>query len=145
MTEEQPSNTTESQEDNSFDLERPQQIDSYCVSCGDSGVTTLLRRDIPFFHDIIIASFSCPHCGFRSTSLNTVEFQERGNRFELSVTQPKDLDREIIRTEYATVNIPEIELEIPANLERKGEINTLEGIINAIIEPLEQLQPVRRV
>ena len=125
--------------------ETPESLESYCVSCGESGTTTFLRRNIPFFHDVIIASFSCPHCGFRSTSLNTVDFAERGSRYELKVTQPKDFDREIIRTEYAAISIPELELEIPANLERKGEINTIEGVITSIIDSLNQLQPVRKV
>lgn len=142
-----PNENSKEENDNVLVLDGsvPQALESLCVACGNNGTTNFLRRDIPFFHDVIIASFSCPHCGYRSSSLNIVNIAERGVHYELSVVNPKDLDREIIRTEHASIKIPELELEIPANMDRKGEINTLEGIINQFIDSLQEAQPLRKV
>ncbi|KAH7823952.1 putative zinc finger protein [Monocercomonoides exilis] len=132
-------------EDLKAGIDIPEQLESYCVACGENGVTSLLTRTIPFFRDVILAAFYCPHCGFRSSDLQSMSFSERGCRFELSVTDSEDFDREVIRTEYATVSIPELDFEVPANTGRKGDINTVEGIVRSIAEQLEELQPLRRI
>ena len=53
-----------------------------------------------------------------------------------------DLSRQVVRSEHATVKIPEIELEIPHG--SSGQVTTVEGILNRIIEGLNQDQPVRK-
>jgi hypothetical protein len=40
------------------------EIESLCMNCHDKGITRLLTTKIPFFKDIIVMSFSCPHCGY---------------------------------------------------------------------------------
>jgi zinc finger protein len=127
------------------DMDYPQALDSLCVSCGETGVTNFLPRIIPFFRSVIIAAFSCPHCGFRSSDLHTMSYDDRGIRYELEVTQRSDLDREVVRTEYATVSVPAIEFEIPFNPERKGEVTTVEGILTGAIRSIEEGQPLRKV
>ena len=53
-----------------------------------------------------------------------------------------DLSRQVVRSEHATVKIPEIELEIPHG--SSGQVTTVECILNRIIEGLNQDQPVRK-
>ena len=54
-----------------------EEIESMCVNCGENvhliciawlivmlqGTTRLLLTKIPYFREVIIMSFSCPHCG----------------------------------------------------------------------------------
>ena len=62
---------------------------------------------------------------------------------KFSVESEKDLNREIIKSEHAMIQIPEIDFEIPSN--KKGEITTLEGLINRCIDDIRKEQPVRKV
>lgn len=54
------------------------------------------------------------------------------------------MDRQVVKSDNATISIPELELEIPPETQ-KGTLNTIEGLIRAVVEDLGQLQPVRRV
>lgn len=53
-----------------------EEIESMCINCeenvrslklektdDDQGTTRLLLTKIPFFREVILMSFSCPHCG----------------------------------------------------------------------------------
>jgi zinc finger protein len=64
-------------------------IKSLCVQCEDDGLTRLLLTRIPFFRDVILMAFECEHCGYRSSEVQSAEFQERGVRFELTVATPQ--------------------------------------------------------
>jgi zinc finger protein len=55
----------------------------------------------------------------------------------------KDLAREIVKSENATVKIPELELEIPAC--KKGLLSTIEGIISTAYEELEEYSNKNKV
>jgi C4-type Zn-finger protein len=62
-------------------------MDSYCMNCGDNGKTNLLFTRIPFFRNVIIMAFHCRHCGFRSSEVQSAEIQDKGTRFELTVSK----------------------------------------------------------
>lgn len=53
------------------------------------------------------------------------------------------MNRSVVKSEYATIRIPELDLEIPPQTQ-KGTINTVEGFINKTIEGLSELQEERR-
>ena len=40
-----------------------EEIESMCINCEQNGTTRLLLTKIPFFREVILMSFSCPHCG----------------------------------------------------------------------------------
>jgi zinc finger protein len=64
--------------------------------------------------EIIISSFNCEECGF---SNNEVQFGGKigdfGTKYTLKVECTGDLSRSVVKSEYATVKIPELDLEIP--------------------------------
>ena len=123
--------------------ERVNEVESYCSNCKENGVTRILPTVIPHFKEILVMSFECPHCGYRNTECRSAtDIQEKGCRFELTVNSEQDLNRQVIKGEYATVYIPEIGFEIPPHTQ-KGTINTIEGIFSAAIEGLKELQTQR--
>ena len=62
------------------------EIESLCMNCQKQGITRLLLTKIPFFKDIIVMSFSCPHCGYRNTSIEDAkELAPQGIHFILTV------------------------------------------------------------
>jgi zinc finger protein len=106
------------------------EIESLCMNCHDKGTTRLLTTKIPFFKDIIVMSFSCPHCGFRNSDIEDAkELSPHGIHFVLTVKTSKDMDRRIIKSNYASLNIPCCGLEIPS-MTQKGKLSTIEGFIS---------------
>ena len=64
------------------------------------------------------------------------------SRLEVVIKTARDLSRQVVKSDYAIVTVPEIALTIP-QLSQKGEITTVEGIISRTKAGLEQEQPVR--
>ena len=105
------------------------EIESLCMNCEKMGTTRLLQTKIPFFRDIILMSFSCPHCGYKNTEIEqNEELPPQGIHFELTVQTEKDMNRRVIKSNYATIKIPICGLEIPTTTQ-KGKLSTVEGFI----------------
>nr|CAG4643983.1 EOG090X06TU [Lepidurus arcticus] len=120
------------------------EIESLCLNCGENGVTRLLLTRIPFYKEIILMSFECEHCGHKNNEIQSGEkIQEKGIRFEARIVNARDMDRQVIMSDTASVSIPELEFEIPAQ-SQKGEITTVEGVLDRAVAGLEQDQASRR-
>ncbi|KAL6080658.1 nucleolar zinc-finger protein [Balamuthia mandrillaris] len=117
--------------------ETPTEIESLCMNCGKQGKTRLLLTKIPHFKEIVLMAFDCPHCNFRSNEIQSAgAIQEKGHRLDLFVATPEDLNRQVVKSDWASVQLPELEFEIPANTQR-GLLNTIEGFLMQTIEGLE--------
>lgn len=64
--------------------------------------------------------------------------------YELNVTSQADLDRQLIKSDSATVRIPELDFEIPP-MTQKGEISTIEGFLKTAAKNLALFQAERLV
>ncbi|KAL0278922.1 UNVERIFIED_CONTAM: hypothetical protein PYX00_000598 [Menopon gallinae] len=119
-------------------------IESLCISCGKNGITQILLTKIPFYKEVVLMSFECEECGYRNNEIQPGgQIEEKGVRITLRVTSSADLNRQVCKSDYTSVKIPEVDFEIPSQ-SQKGEITTVEGIIGRSIEGLEALQPERR-
>ena len=99
---------------------------------------------IPMFKEIIISSFVCEHCGARNTEVQFGgKLEDAGCKYVLNVADEKCLNRSIVKSEFATIRIPEIDFEIPPQTQ-KGSIKTVEGFLLSTIEGIGELQPERR-
>ncbi|XP_076179722.1 zinc finger protein Zpr1 [Ptiloglossa arizonensis] len=120
------------------------EIESLCVNCGKNGITRLLLTKIPYYKDVVVMSFDCEHCGYQNNEIqNSGKIADKGIKMTLEVTTVKDLNRQVIKSDYTRVQIPSLDFEIPSR-SQKGEITTIEGIIERTINGLEQDQPERR-
>lgn len=119
-------------------------IESLCVRCEENGETRIMLSSIPYFQNIYIAAFNCPHCGYRNNECQSAGgLAERGVRFELRVRAAADLDRQVVKGEHACVRVPSLDFEIPSNTQR-GQVSTLQGILSQAVESLQASQPLRR-
>lgn len=118
-------------------------LKSLCVNCEEQGTTRLMLTKIPFFREIILMAFTCEECGYRSTEVQSAEAQSKGCRFECKLESTRDLSRQVVKGEKATVSIPELDFEIPA-ITQCGVFTTVEGILDRAIEQLEESQVYRR-
>ncbi|ODN82094.1 hypothetical protein, variant [Cryptococcus amylolentus CBS 6039] len=120
-----------------------QEVESLCMRCHENGATRLLLTSIPYFKEIIVSSFRCDHCGFRDTEIQSAgEIQPKGVSYTVHLLSRDDLDRQIVKSNWATITIPDIQLTIPPG---RGQINTVEGVIRDTVRDLNISQPVRRV
>lgn len=89
-------------------------------------------------------SFSCGHCGFENNEIQSgAEIKLKGIKLKLVVKEPADLNRRIVKSDYSAVRIEELDFEIPAK-SQKGEVTTVEGVIDRVIAGLGQDQTQRR-
>lgn len=125
------------------DLEATE-IESLCVNCEENGTTKLLLTRIPFFKSVVISSFDCPHCHYTNNEIQPASaLQPQGCIHEVEIRTEKDMDRQVIRTNSASVRIPELDFEIPG-FTQKGSLSTVEGVLQRAVEGLEQEQPLRK-
>lgn len=119
-----------------------QEIESMCMSCEETGITRLLLTKIPFFREIIVMSFSCPHCGFKNAEIQSAgQMQEKGIKYTLRIEDKVDLNRQVIKSDYCTCKFAELDIEI---LAKRGQITTVEGLLAEVRDNLESDQPARR-
>lgn len=97
---------------------------------------------IPFFREIVIMSFECPHCHLKNTEVQPAgEIQQRGVKFSLRVDTTADLSSQIIKSDTAIFRIEDIDLEIPPG---RGQLSNVEGILSMVAQDLEQKQEERK-
>jgi zinc finger protein len=120
-------------------------FDTLCPipGCDGKGDTLFLLNKVPYFRELIIASFCCKKCGGRNNEVTFGgEIQPKGCRIALTVTDPSDLNRQLIKSDSASVVFTEMDFEIPAGTQ-KGEITTLEGLIKQAADNLNMYQAER--
>ena len=88
-------------------------------------------------------AFDCPSCGLRNSEVQSAEVQEKGCRFEVTVSGPRDLNRQVVKSDRCTVTLVELEFEIPPNTQ-KGVFTTIEGLLRTARDNLVETQPRRR-
>ncbi|XP_072947049.1 zinc finger protein ZPR1 [Epargyreus clarus] len=120
------------------------EIESFCVNCHANGQTRLLLTRIPHYKNVVLMSFSCEECGYENNEIQPGgAYAELGIKWKLRVELPEDLNRQVVKSDYTSVRIPELDFEIPAQ-SQKGEITTVEGIVARAMAGLAQDQAARR-
>ncbi|KAK3005989.1 hypothetical protein RJ639_016556 [Escallonia herrerae] len=87
------------------------QLESLCMRCGQN---------------ILLSAFECPNCGERNNEVQFAgEIQPQGCRYRLdfSLGDRKMLNRQVVKSESATITIPELDFEIPPEAQR-GSLST---------------------
>lgn len=75
-------------------------------------------------------SFECEHCGCKNNEVQSGEkVQEKGSLIKCTVSATQDLNRQVIKSDYATVKIPEIDFEIPPTSKRGGGSNLFDQLV----------------
>ncbi|XP_076927077.1 uncharacterized protein LOC143590505 [Bidens hawaiensis] len=122
------------------------QVESLCMRCHQNGTTRFLLTLIPHFRKILLSAFECPHCNERNNEVQFAgEIQPRGScyRVEFSLGDQKMLNRQVVKSETATIKIPQLDFEIPPEAQR-GSLSTVEGILLRACEELQDLQEERK-
>ncbi|KAJ6519202.1 zf-ZPR1-domain-containing protein [Mycena sanguinolenta] len=109
-----------------------------CSSCGHPLDTLMKKVLIPYFKDVLIMSTNCDRCGYRDNEVKSGSaISDKGKRIILKVEDRDDLSRDILKSETAGLEIPEIELVLQQGT-LGGRFTTLEGILEQIYEELSE-------
>ena len=101
----------------------------------------LLR--VPFFRDIILESFECPHCHLKDNSVKSAgQIQEQGSKYTLDVLNEDDFQRQVIRSDISIFKVETLGIEMPKG---ESQLTTVEGVIQKIHQSLATEQPLRKV
>ena len=66
-------------------------------------------------------SFECGRCGFKNNEIQLGgTMEEKGVRITLTVQSERDLNRQVVKSDYTSVKIVELDFEIPAQSQRGG-------------------------
>lgn len=118
-----------------------QEIESLCMNCHENGTTRLLLTSIPYFREVVIMSFECPHCGFKNSEIQPASsIQELGAKYVMKVETKEDFNRQVIKSETASCKFVELDIEIPP---KRGVLTTVEGLLEEMIEDLSSDQEER--
>ncbi|KAI9882695.1 MAG: hypothetical protein M1823_005555 [Watsoniomyces obsoletus] len=118
-----------------------EEIESLCMNCQENGTTRILLARIPYFREIILMSFSCPHCNFQNAEIQSAgQIQERGCRYTFALSESSDLQRQVVKSDTCVVKFKELDVEIPAG---RGQLTNVEGLLSALVEDLALQQPTR--
>lgn len=97
---------------------------------------------IPYYKELIISSFECPHCDYKNNQLDpAIEIKPQGVRLSLKIKNKEDLDRYVVTTNFTSVQIAELNFEIPP-LSQKSQVTTVEGILCKTITNLKEQKEV---
>ncbi|KAL5238137.1 hypothetical protein ACI65C_005547 [Semiaphis heraclei] len=117
-------------------------IESLCLGCGKNGTTRLLLTRIPYYKELIISSFDCPHCNYKNNQLDpATEIKSQGVRMSLKIDNKEDLDRYVITTDYTSIQVLDLDFEIPP-MSQQAQVTTVEGIIAKTVTNLSEQKKV---
>lgn len=112
-----------------------------CPSCFNSNRTSMNMIDIPHFQKIVITCSVCSFCGLKSSSIKYGGgISAKGVRYTLRLNNSQDLNREIIISENATLEIPDIEFYMNSG-SLGGKFTTLEGLLKNANDELKKTCP----
>lgn len=105
-------------------------------------MTRLLLTKIPYFREIILMSFDCPHCHFKNSEIQSAgEIQQRGIKVSLKIDRAEDLNRQVIKSDTAVFRVEDIDLEVPRG---RGQLSNVEGLLSMVAQDLQLKQDERK-
>lgn len=111
----------------------------HCGACGAASEQRMFVTNIPYFKEVIIMAISCDVCGWRNSELKGGgSVPEKARRIALRVKTKRDLSRDVIKSDTASVAIPEVELELTAGT-LGGRVTTVEGLVTEIGDSLKRV------
>ncbi|KAL8792107.1 MAG: hypothetical protein Q9195_005282 [Heterodermia aff. obscurata] len=114
-------------------------LDSACPGCSKPAKLNVQLVNIPFFKEVVVSAMNCEHCGYKTSDVKTGgEVPEKGKRLTLKVSAPEDLSRDVLKSESATMHVPECDIEMEAGT-MGGRFTTIEGVLTQVRSDLRKV------
>ena len=109
-----------------------------CPVCGGKNTATYTTQthELAYFGEIVESTIQCEKCGFRHNDIIATE-QKDPAKHSLIISK-KNLDSRVVRSQSATVSLPEIGIKVEPGPKSEGYISNVEGVIVRFIEATER-------
>jgi len=112
-----------------------------CTACGANVMCKMKVVKIPFFKEVTLMAVACDECGYRSNEIKAGGgIEPKGNRLELTVKCKEDLARDVLKSDTASIRIPELDWDIGMGC-LSGKFTTIEGILKDLKTDLIEKNP----
>lgn len=100
-----------------------------CPVCHVEGVAKSIMKEIeiPHFGKVLETTIKCPKCGFKHSDVISLE-QNDPAKYILEINK-KNLSVRVVRSQSATVSIPEIGVKVEPGSKSDGYVTNVEGIL----------------
>lgn len=100
-----------------------------CPACGIEGVAKSIMKEleIPHFGKVLETTLQCPSCGFRHSDVIALE-QNDPAKYLIEINK-NNLSVRIVRSQSATVEIPEIGVKVEPGPKSEGYVTNIEGVL----------------
>lgn len=100
-----------------------------CPACGIEGVAKSIMKEIeiPHFGRVMETTLLCPSCGFRHSDVIALE-QNDPAKYVLEINK-NNLSIRIVRSQSATVSIPEVGVKVEPGPKSEGYVTNVEGVL----------------
>lgn len=111
-----------------------------CPACGIEGVAKSIMKEIeiPHFGNVLETTLICPSCGFRHSDVIALE-QNDPAKYVLEINK-NNLSIRVVRSQSATVIIPEVGVKVEPGPKSEGYVTNVEGVLtrfeDAVIKAL---------
>ena len=100
-----------------------------CPVCAVEGVAKSIMKEIeiPHFGKVMETTIQCPSCGFRHSDIIALE-QNDPAKYVLEINK-NNLSIRVVRSQSATVIIPEIGIKVEPGPKSEGYVTNVEGVL----------------
>ena len=100
-----------------------------CPACSIEGVAKSIMKEIeiPHFGKVLETTIQCPSCGFKHSDIIALE-QNDPAKYILEINK-NNLSVRVVRSQSATVSIPEVGVKVEPGPKSEGYVTNVEGII----------------
>jgi zinc finger protein len=102
-------------------------IDCPVCGCKNTMVVITKTENIPYFGEIMESTAKCHDCGYKHSDIMCLE-QKESVRYELKINK-SNLNARVIRSQSATVRIPELGLKVEPGPRSQGYVSNVEGVL----------------
>ena len=101
-----------------------------CPACSVEGKAKSIMKEleIPHFGKVLETTIQCPSCGFKHSDIIALE-QNDPAKYVLEINK-NTLTVRVVRSQSATVSIPEIGIKVEPGPKSEGYVTNVEGILN---------------
>lgn len=112
-----------------------------CAFCEKEGTMRSCTLAIPHFKEIAIMNYNCDHCGYHKAEVIVCgNISPKARKITLYCDSKADLMRDLLKSETASIQIPEIEFELTSGT-LGGKFTTVEGLLVEIQKNLRENNP----
>ncbi len=100
-----------------------------CPACGGKNKAKSIMREIeiPHFGNVLETNIQCESCGFKHNDIISLE-QHDPAKYTIKINK-NNLSVRVVRSQSATVTIPEIGVKVEPGPKSEGFVTNVEGII----------------